>query len=240
MPLEKRPVQNHRGAPVAVPRRPFHLRLPDVFADQIPRATPSSELRSPRKASAYDPTARAKAQLSEKRYQDGHQQVTSLIDRLREKRRRLFDRLWVASIALTALSIVALAVELIQSMQTPVPVRVATVPFKKNDTGKNDTGKNDTGKNDTGKNDTGKKKDAPRQIARKTSTSPGQPVSPVAAREWSNELPDDQPVKSALYTTEEGPKPKGVWLDGLVANPDPDSERPTRGVQHDDHQSRTP
>jgi hypothetical protein len=226
MPLEKRPVQNHRGAPLAVPRRPFHLRLPDVMADQKTQAAPDSEVQLPRQPAPYDPIAKAKAQLSEKRYQDGHQQVTGLIDRLREKRRRLFDRLWIASIALTALSVVALAVELIQSMQSPVPARVATAPFKKNDTVK--------------QNDTAKKQDAPRQITNRTSPSPARTVSPVAAREWSNESPDDQPVKSALYTTEEGPKPKGVWLDGLVPNPDPDSERPTNGVQHDDPQSRTP
>lgn len=214
MPLEKRAAQTHRGAPAARPGRPFHLRLPDVFADQKPRATPSPEPRSPRQAVvACDPTAGVKAQVSEKRYQDGHQQVTGMIERMREKRRRLFDRLWVASIALTALSIVALAVELIQGLQSPVPVRVAPVSARK--------------------------KDTPRQFARKTATSPARPVSPAAAREWSNELPDDQPVKSALYTTEDGPEPKGVWLDGLISDPDSDSEPPS-GVQHDDAQSRTP
>ena len=226
MPLEKRPAQIHQRAPVAAPRRPFHLRLPDVLADQKPQATSSPEVRPPRKAAAYDPTARVKAQLSEKRYQDGHQQVTGLIERLREKRRRLFDRLWIASIALTALSIVALAVELIQGMQSPVPTRIAARGSKR------------SGAADT--NETGKKNDALRHVVRKTYESPERPVSTAAAREWSNEMPDDQPVKSALYTTDEGPKPKGVWLDGLIANPDPNSERPTRGAPHDDHQSRTP
>jgi hypothetical protein len=226
MPLEKRPAQTHRGAPVAVPRRPFHLRLPDVFADQKPREAAGPELRSPRQPAPYDPTARVKAQLSEKRYQDGHQQVTGLIERMREKRRRLFDRLWVASIALTALSIVALAVELIQGMQSPVPTRVAKRPALNHNTVKS--------------NDTIRQNDAERQVARKTAPLPARPVSPAAARESSNELPDDQPVKSALYTTEESAKPKGVWLDGLIANPDSDTEQPSRGVDHDDHQSRTP
>src|SRR5258708_39126302 len=89
MPLEKRPAQTHRGAPVALPRRPFHLRLPDVFADQKSDATRGPEPRSTPQAVALDPIA--KTQLSKKRYQDGHQQVTGLIERLREKRRRLVD-----------------------------------------------------------------------------------------------------------------------------------------------------
>ena len=223
MPLEKRPAQTHRGSPAAVSRRPFHLRLPDVFADQKPRAAPVPE-RPPRPVVANDPTAKAHAQLtssqltssqlSEKRYQDGHQQVTGMIDRLRTRRRKLLGRLWVASIALTALSIMALAVELIPGMQSPIATRTAIPKVDKADT--------------------------PRQLARKTSVPSARPVSPAVAREWSNERPDDQPVKSALYTTEDGPQRKGAWLDGLITDPDSDSERPSPGVQHDDHQSRTP
>ncbi len=97
---------------------------------------PSPVIRSPGSHRpdpiARDPIARAQSRLSEKRYQDGHQQVTGLIERMREKRRRLFDRLWIASIALTALSVVALAVELIQGMQSPDPNQVATRPLNKN------------------------------------------------------------------------------------------------------------
>jgi hypothetical protein len=192
--------------------------LPDLFAEEKSQTTPDAERRPPQQAVTYDPTARARAQLSERRYQNGHQQVTGMIERMRVRRRKLLDRLWVGSIALTALSIVALAVELIQGMQSPIATRVASRvgsrPVQKADTS--------------------------RQVGRKTSAPPAQPVSTAAAREWSNELPEDQPVKSALYTTEEGPKPKGVWLDGLITNPDSDSERPSPGAQHDDHQSRTP
>ena len=218
MPLEKRPAQDHRGSPAAAARRPFHLRLPDVFGDQKPQATPGPQRRPPRQAVASAPTARAPAQstrtqLSEKRYQDGHQQVTGMIERMRERRRKLLGRLWVASIALTALSIVALAIELIQGVQSPIATRAA-IPK-------------------------GDQADTSRSLARKTSSSPARPVSGAAAREWSNESPDDQPVKSALYTTEDGPKPMGAWLDGLIIDPDSDSEWPSPGVQHDDHQSRT-
>ena len=180
--------------------------------------SPHRERRPPRQAVAGNPTAKAPAQsararLSEKRYQDGHQQVTGMIERMRERRRKLLGRLWVASIALTAFSIVALAIELIQGIHSPIATRAAISK--------------------------GAKADASPNLARKTSTSAARPVSPVAAREWSNESPDDQPVKSALYTTEDGPHSKGAWLDGLITDPDSDSERPSPGVQHDDHQSRT-
>jgi hypothetical protein len=53
-------------------------------------------------------------------------------------------------------------------------------------------------------------------------------------------LPGNLPVKSALYTTEEVPPRRGAWLDGLIADPDSDTERPSPGVEHDDYQSRTP
>src|SRR5437764_15384947 len=126
MPLEKRPAPTHRGSPAAAARRPFHLRLPDVLADQKPRSTPAPERRPPPLTVANDPTARARAELtraeltkaqltkgestkaqlapaqstspqpttarlSEKRYHEGQQQVTGIIERVRERRRKLFS-----------------------------------------------------------------------------------------------------------------------------------------------------
>ncbi|HEY2253305.1 MAG TPA: hypothetical protein VGH74_19665, partial [Planctomycetaceae bacterium] len=64
MPVEKRTARTNRLSPVALPRRPFHLRLPDVFVDDKPRATPRPERRSPRQTVANDPTARARSQLT--------------------------------------------------------------------------------------------------------------------------------------------------------------------------------
>src|SRR5258707_10887128 len=103
---------------------------------------------------------------------------------MREKRRRLFGRLWVASIALTALSIVALAVELIQGMQSPVPTRIATRSSKKNDT----ANKNDPFSKNAplSEYETGQKNDVLRHVVRKPAASPERPVSTAAAREWSN------------------------------------------------------
>ena len=60
----------------------------------------------------------------------------------------------------------------------------------------------------------------------------------VSAREM--EISDDHQVKSALYTTEADLRRKGAWLEGVITDPDSESERQNRGVQHDDHQSRTP
>lgn len=194
MPLEKRPEQAHRGPPAAASRRPFHLRLPDVFADEKPHAAPGPERHPPQQAAAYDPIAKVRSQLSAKRYRDGHQQVTGLIERLRERRRKLLDRLWVASIALTALSIVALAVELIQEMHSSIATPAAIPGVDQ--------------------------ADSQSQLARTTSAPPARPVSSAAA----SGSPDNHPVKSALYTTEEGPEHKGARLDGWITAPDPDSE----------------
>lgn len=244
MPVEKRTARTNRLAPVALPRRPFHLRLPDLFADEKPRATPGPERQPPRPAVVNDPTARARSQLtdrqlpvarsntaqsnntrsngvqsaksrlSQKRFQEGQQHVAGMIERMREKRRKLFDRLWIASIALTALSVLALAVELIQGVQSPVPTRI-THP-------------------------SAKRTAAPRQLVKKASDSPVPPVSAAAARTEANERQDDQPVTSALYTTEEDrPQPPNVWLDGPIANPDSEPQRLSRGGPHDSHQSRT-
>lgn len=279
MPLGKRTSQTHRGLTAAAARRPFHLRLPDVLADQKPGVTRAPELPPAQQAVANDPITKAHPELkyadsprveqaephlpevetplvqsttseptgaqsakaqsrqvqpskvkpanvksadlkssraqpvkspstnpqlsqarsSEKRYQEGHEQVTGIIERVRKRRRKLFNRLWVASIALTAISIMALAVELIQGMQSPATTRVA---IPKRD-----------------------KVDDQRQLVLKTPAPVPSPrdVSTAAAREWSNESPEDQPVKSALYTTEEGLKPQGAWLDGQISNPDSDS-----------------
>ena len=214
MPVEKRSPQTHRGSPAAAARRPFHLRLPDVFAADKPTAIDGPDRKPLQQAIADDPVARARARLSERRFQAGQQQVTGLIEGLRDRRRKLFDRLWMASIALTALSIVALAVELIQGTHSPIGTRGAASKVDP--------------------------ADSPDQLTRKLQAPPAQRVSPAAVREWSNEVPDDEPVTSALYTTEEGSQPKGVWLDGRITPPDSDSELHRGGAQHDDHQSRTP
>lgn len=245
MPVEKRTAQAHRAATVATPRRPFHLCLPDVFAADKPRATRGPEPRPKQPAVANDPTVRARSQLSnpqlpispirnsapstvaqsttvpstdsklsQKRYHDGRQQVTGMLERMRENRRKLFDRLWVASIAVTALSVVVLAVEIIQGIQSPVAARVEHPTLKK----------------------TGSRS----RLAQNPAASPSRPVSAAAARTWENETQNEQPVTSALYTTEESPQPQGVWLDGPIANTDPEPDGPSQRGQHDGHQSRTP
>ncbi len=113
MPVEQRSLGVRPDARPAVSKPQFRLRLPDVSArpksaDAAPAAE-ESELRIP----VRDPIAAARAKLSEKRFADGRRQITRMIEKLRGKRQRLIKILWAASVALTALSVIALAVEFV-------------------------------------------------------------------------------------------------------------------------------
>src|SRR5262249_7930065 len=94
----------------------IHLCIPDLAAEENSAGTGQrpQERRAP--ASFRDPILDARSKLSEKRFRDGHQQVTTMIEDLRHSRRRQFHRLWIASLALTAASVVALAIGLFQNM----------------------------------------------------------------------------------------------------------------------------
>lgn len=145
--------------------------------------------------------ATARARIRKQRYDDGHQHVTNMIDRMRDRRRRLFDRLWIASVVLTALSLVALIVEVIQSLnthQSTAEIAPAT------------------------------SESAPaRPVARRSSHHPPRSVVPAGAQVLANELPEpvsgEYPVQSALYTTDGQLRPKGVWLDGTINDNDTDT-----------------
>ncbi|MBI3861009.1 MAG: hypothetical protein HY290_03855 [Planctomycetia bacterium] len=196
-----RPAENKadkRRASELLAQGPFHLRLPDVSPERKPRKSARAAAGSERKETGPDPVARAKAQISRKRYDDGQQHVTGMIDRMRDRRRKLFGRLWVVSVVITALSIVALAVELIQDWNFKAAESVSAP-----------------------------RDPAPsRPLARKSSTRPRRPVTPAGGKVWTTELsdvpPGENPVKSALYTTEGSGKPKGVWLDGIISDDESD------------------
>lgn len=181
----------------------FHLRLPDLFAAERPRtvrsAPPRSEEKPSRSTVAVEPVAQARQKLSHKRYRDGKQQVAGIIEDARARRRKLFGRLWIASVTLTALSIVALAIELIQGLH-PGTATGDAIPVAA----------------DGG------------PIVRKSSSRSPRRVVPAVARKWSNESPGggaaDGSVQSALYTMEGDKKPNGVWLDGTIN--ESDSETP--------------
>jgi hypothetical protein len=160
-----------------------------------------------------DAIGAARAKLSEKRFLEGHRQVTGMIEDLRNRRRRLFKRLWAASILLTALSVVALAVELAQ--HTDVWKSFG---------------------------DSAQTEDhaAPRPFPKAHEATPLKaiPAKTGAPREWSNQLPDEGSVESAIYETSQQYRDNGVWLKGTIT--DNETESPRRGEMHDDHQSRTP
>jgi hypothetical protein len=208
MPVEHRPLAGRRETPAALLKPPFHLRIPDVFAEQAsiaPQARPAAAGPPP------DAIAEARAKLSEERILDGHRQVTSLIAGARDQRRRLFGRLWAASILLTALSIVALAVELVQRIDFWKPV------------------------GDTVQIDVGKVTENPRSAPGTAQTAKPEP-KPGAPREWSNQLPQQGAVKSAVYETGRAGKKEGAWLPGTIS--ENENDKPLSGDAHDDHQSR--
>jgi len=153
--------------------------------------------------------------LNEKRILEGQRQVTSMIAGLRDRRRKLFGRLWAASILLTALSVVALAVELVQRMDFLNSI------------------------GDTVQIDEQKTAEIPR------GTPPTAPAEKPgrksgAPREWSNQLPAEGPnsgkVQSAAYESSRAGSEKGAWLSGTISDNETDS--PRSGDLHDDHQPR--
>jgi hypothetical protein len=208
MPVDHRPTDSRRSPGGA--RKPrFYLQLPDVSAVSRPAAATASV---PHPAPAHDPIAAARARLSEKRFLEGHRQVTGLIQDFRDRRRRLFQRLWAASIVLTALSVVALAVELAQR----------TSLFKS-----------------FGDSAQLEEPSAPQALQKVHEAEPLK-ITPAksAPREWSNKLPEDGAVESAIYETSGHYRENGVWLKGTIT--DNETESPRRGDLHDDHQSGTP
>ncbi len=208
---EPRPAGRRQGAPVAASRLQFHLRLPDVSADPKRTAPHTNPMYSANVAPAHDAIAVARAKLSEKRFLDGHKQVTGMIEDLRHRRQRLFRRLWAASVFLTALSVVALGVELVQRTDILNPIGDAVVAEEQ-------------------------KSAEPARSRRETAPLSKPAVKAGAPREWSNQLPEEKSVQSAAYETA-GPNDRAAaWLPGTIT--ENENDKPRRGDLHDDHQSR--
>jgi len=149
-----------------------------------------------------------------------------MIEGLRDKRQRLFRRLWTASVLLTAISVVALAVELLQ--------------------------KTDILKSFT---DSDSKEESTLMGRARKPRSKGEPNSlPTkldSSHVWSNglptkiptEVPAEAPViehvvsEKAVIEQIGHAERQGVWLPGTIT--ENDSEGPARGDIHDDHQSRS-
>jgi hypothetical protein len=231
--------------PAAVPIPRFHLRLPDVSSYVSAEHTlPNGPEKSP-PGSAEKPVtppveangsrhctgpprgslgdARAKLSEQEQRYADGQREVTGMIEELRGNRQRLFRRLWFASVLLTAASVVALGVEILQ--QTDI-LRYF--------------------------DDTDSTAEPSIVRASRTFRSAGAGQSTLersdAPRVWSNGLPGEVSETASSVEQATGQKPTieqinhsertGVWLPGTIT--EVDSDGPDRGEHHDDHQSRTP
>jgi hypothetical protein len=211
--VDYRPTDTRRGLATA-PKPRFYLRLPDVSAASRPAAPPALAPQPAPSAPIHDALTAARAKLSEKRFLEGHRQVTSLIEDFRNRRRQLFQRLWAASIVLTALSVVALAVELVQRTNLLKSL------------------------GDSAQNE---ELSAPRPLEKVHEATPLKttPAKSGAPREWSNQLPAEEGmVESAIYETSQQYRDNGVWLKGTIT--DNETEGPGGGDLHDDHQSRTP
>jgi hypothetical protein len=212
MHVEKRPA-GPRAAHLAANAKPqFHLCIPDVSGHVRLPAAGSREKPLHPPAALRNPIEAARIKLSEKRYQDGHQHVTDMIEGLRDKRRRLFRRLWTASVVLTALSVVALAVELIHKADF----------F------------NSLG--DTVESNGHAAIDSSRR-ARSSAARRAPPTKPTAPRQWANELPAEPSVQSAVYETTGRAGQEGAWLEGKIADTDTETDRSRPGALHDDPQS---
>lgn len=184
---------------------PFLLHVPDLSPKPEPKPAPAARIdpqKDPeRTESTADQASPVRAQIRQKRYDDGQKHVAELIDRLREKRRRFFGRLWIASVVLTALSIVALAVELIQGFSV-----AARSPES---------------------NPAVSERDGSRATAR-TSPARSRKSSVSTARAWSNEAPDAagnaKPIEPAAYKVEGQTQPRAAWLEGTISDGDPPAE----------------
>ncbi len=209
MSVEQRTSGGRRGAHDTTQEPRILLRLPDVAPPS--KAAPARP-NEPRKRAVpkTEDLADARTKLSERRFREGHQQVTEMIEKLRDRRRRLFKRLWAASVGLTALSVVALAVELVHQMEYPNSMD-ETVP--------------------TSEQPVARRKVPPDITASKSS----RPKS-AAPREWPNSLPVQSPVQSAIYETAGQAKGAGARLGGSIL--DDESDRSQSGELHDDPQSR--
>jgi hypothetical protein len=212
MHVEKRPAGPRAARPAANAKPQFHLCIPDVSRDARLPADGSRERPLYPPVAPRNPIEAARNKLSEKRYRDGHQHVTDMIEGLRDKRRRLFKRLWAASVVLTALSVVALAVEVIHKADV----------F------------NSLG--DTVETNGRSASDTPRRT-RIGAARNAHLKKPAEPRQWSNELPAEPSVQSAVYETTGRAGQEGAWLEGKIADTETETDRSRPGALHDDPQS---
>lgn len=214
MPIEQRPAGLRPGARPAASKPQFRLRLPDVSVDSQPVET-SHPVDPPEIAAApRDPIAAARAKLSEKRFLDGHRQITNMIEKLRDKRRRLFRALWAASVGLTALSVIALAVEFVHRMDFLNSIGDTIQTDEPSESPR------------TGRGRAPRK--SPRPLPREQAAAP---------RDRADSLRRGNRVEPVVYETSGRADQGGVWLPGTIT--DSDSDITTTGGLHDDHQSRS-
>lgn len=200
--------EKRRRAAALEARLPCSLKIPDLRPARPARPQPAIA-RPPiaQPASSHPPAATTPPvetpPLTSRRYDAGHRQVTQMIDQMRDKRRRLLARLWNVSLALTALSLIALISELVQSWNSSA----------------GDTDAQEVAV-DAAPTPSAPKPTAPRRAPR---------IVPVRAQVLANELPaadDEEPVQQAFFTTRETERPKGVWLDGTIHTDDSDTTQP--------------
>lgn len=188
MPADKRPAGNFRGAPGEVLILPFHLAVPDLS----PKPERDAAAIDEPPVSVRDPIAFARSKISEKRFRDGHQQVTTMIADLRDRRRMILQRLWMGSVALTVVSGIVLAIGFARGTihdgaeLDKKPRRATRAP--------------------------------PVDQLPATASAPVQIKSNQVK---SNQLPDDQPIQPVNYELSPGMARISAWLDGTIADGDP-------------------
>ena len=127
------PTQMSGSVDAHLPRskRPFRIRIPDLALSTSPKGEPSTikkDASAGQNLAQTQPATSKKFEESERenqrrvRYDAGHHRVADMIDRMRDRRRRFVNQLWLVSVTLTVVSAVFLIWQMVQ--QTPDPTVV--------------------------------------------------------------------------------------------------------------------
>lgn len=188
MPVEKRPAGSLQGTAGRASQPAIHLCIPELTGDEDDGDGTASSSQSLRHLEP-DPVALARSRISEKRFREGHRQVTGIIEDLRARRQGRLNRLWIGSIALTAASVIVLAIGLFrETTDATQPSRREGPPSKARSSSTNSLSDHSAA-----------------EISR-------------SVRVQANMLPEDDPIQPVAYEASPESSRAGAWLDGTITD----------------------
>lgn len=188
MPVEKRPPGSLRGPAGRTSQPAIHLCIPELTGDQDDGGDVAASSQGLHQLE-HDPVALARSRISEKRFREGHRQVTGIIEDLRARRQRRLNRLWIGSIALTAASVIVLAVGLFRDAHDESQPSRRGEPASK-----------------------------ARSSRTHSLLDDGAAEISHPVRVQANRLPEDDPIQPVAYETSEELRGAGAWLDGTISD----------------------